>query len=109
MRNWRDNELIDNVTYKRLICNNGNLPRWYGLPKVHKENHPLRIIVSSLGSPTYNITLYLHDILSHSVNKPTSHMRDSWSFAKNIKRFIIKEGELLISLRYIPTFQKLLS
>jgi len=51
IRSWFENKIVDEVTYKRLKCTNGNLPRCYGLPKIHKPGYPLRIIVSSVGSP----------------------------------------------------------
>lgn len=38
--------------------------RLYGLPKVHKENHPLRPILSAIGTANYNIAKYLVPILA---------------------------------------------
>lgn len=104
VKSWRDNDLIDDATYKRLNTTNGNLPRCYGLPKIHKTNFPLRIIVSSLGSPVYNVARYLHDILERSVKKPTSHIKDGWTFANNIKNHAISNNELLISLDVTSLF-----
>lgn len=77
IKTWRNNEIIDENTYKCLNCTNGNLPRCYGLPKVHKPGYPLRIIVSSVGSPLYNVAKFLHDILHESIKKPKSHIKDS--------------------------------
>jgi len=34
---WYKGEVIDTLTYKALNCTNGNLPRCYGLPKVHES------------------------------------------------------------------------
>ena len=42
----------DNL-YKRLYPTGANAPKFYGLPKVHKDNIPLRPIVSSVGSVSY--------------------------------------------------------
>jgi len=41
VRNWHNSNLIEETTYKQLVCNNGNLPRCYGLPKIHKAGYPL--------------------------------------------------------------------
>jgi len=60
IKTWREMEIVDEVTYRRLKCTNGNLPRCYGLPKIHKPGHPLRIIVSSLGSPLYGVAKFLN-------------------------------------------------
>ncbi len=37
--------------------------KFYGLPKIHKPNVPLRPIVASQGSPTYVLAKYLAEIL----------------------------------------------
>ena len=44
---------IDNTTYKRLYPTGAGSPKYYGLPKIHKQGVPLRPIVSSRGAATY--------------------------------------------------------
>jgi len=95
---WADNKIIDDPTYKSLRCTNGNLPRCYGLPKIHKEGFPLRIVVSSVGSPTYDMARYLHEILNNSIKKPASNIKDSWSFVRKINKIMIDSDEILMSL-----------
>jgi len=104
VKSWRDNDLIDVSTYKLLNTTNGNLPRCYGLPKIHKTNAPLRIIVSSLGSPVYNIARFIHEILERSIRKPSSHIKDGWTFANIIKNHTIKDNEVLVSLDVTSLF-----
>ncbi|XP_011859249.1 PREDICTED: uncharacterized protein LOC105556755 [Vollenhovia emeryi] len=104
VKSWHDNDIIDTQTYRSLNCTNGNLPRCYGLPKIHKNGYPLRIIVSTLGSPLYNIARFLHDILHHSVHKPMSHVKDSWSFVQKISNTTIRPDELLVSLDVTSLF-----
>uniref|UniRef100_H3A900 Uncharacterized protein n=1 Tax=Latimeria chalumnae TaxID=7897 RepID=H3A900_LATCH len=55
-------------------------PRFYGLPKIHKEGNPLRPIVSNIGSPTYALTKYLCDIISPLVNNSTCTVKNSYQF-----------------------------
>lgn len=76
LRSWRENQLIDEAVYKLLNITNGNLSRCYGLPKIHKAGFPVRIIVSSLGSPLYNVFKYFHSILHNSIKKPNSHIKN---------------------------------
>ncbi|XP_043263261.1 uncharacterized protein LOC122403673 [Colletes gigas] len=38
-------------------------PKLYGLPKIHKDNIPLRPIVSAINSPTHNLAKYLCRVL----------------------------------------------
>ena len=35
---------------------------FYGLPKIHKENVPLRPIMSAIGSPTYELSKHLANL-----------------------------------------------
>ena len=44
---------INNITYKRLYPTGAGSPKYYGLPKIHKAGVPLRPIISSKGSATY--------------------------------------------------------
>ncbi|XP_011859448.1 PREDICTED: uncharacterized protein LOC105556944 [Vollenhovia emeryi] len=104
VKSWLDNNIIDDHTYRNLRCTNGNLPRCYGLPKIHKAGYPLRIIVSTLGSPIYNVASFIHAILIKSLQKPTSHIKDSWSFVKAITQRRIKDDEILISLDVTALF-----
>ncbi|XP_011687064.1 PREDICTED: uncharacterized protein LOC105449506 [Wasmannia auropunctata] len=51
---WKKNEFISDHTYKTLLTTDGVIPRAYGLPKIHKPNNPLRIIVfgTPMGGPS---------------------------------------------------------
>jgi|GEM_PF-1112420 len=95
---WRDSKIIDEGAYKKLKCTNGNLPRCYGLPKIHKPGHPLRIIVSSLGSPLYDIAKSLNKLLSDSLKKPASHVKDGWTFARCITQVTVDTTATMVSL-----------
>lgn len=98
VKSWRDNNLIDEHTYNNLKCTNGNTPRAYGLPKIHKAGTPLRIIISSIGSPFYMVANFLHNILQKSIIKPRSFVKDGWAFANLIKNKAIDSAEILASL-----------
>jgi len=54
--------------------NDGTIPRAYGLPKIHKMGYPLRIIVTSVNSPLYNLAYYLHLIIKKSIPAALSHI-----------------------------------
>ena len=58
----------DNL-YKRLYPTGANAPKFYGLPKVHKDGTPLRPIVSSVGSVSYETAKELSRILKPLVGK----------------------------------------
>jgi len=107
LKMWLKNNIIDELTYKKLKCTNGNLPRCYGLPKIHKPGYPLRIIVSSLGSPLYEVAKFLNNVLGVSVKRPASHTRDCWTFAKKIKGATIESDTILLSLDVASLFTNL--
>lgn len=104
IKSWRESDIITESTYKHLNCTNGNLPRCYGQPKVHKTNFPLRIIVSTVGSPLYNLSCFLHDILQASIPKPNSYIKDSWSFVRAVTNFHIKNSETLVSFDVVSLY-----
>jgi len=104
LKTWRDNDIIDEKTYRALKCTNGNLPMCYGLPKIHKPGYPLRIVVSSVGSPLYDMAKFVHAILSASIKKPYSHVKDAWSFAATLKGTTIEPHEMLVSLDVTALF-----
>ena len=56
-------ERMDEKLLKKLKTTDGPTPRIYGLPKNHKNNNPLRPIVSFSGSTTYQLSKYLSLIL----------------------------------------------
>ena len=58
----KNNNYIDADVSKRLKAYNSVPPKIYGLPKLHKQNRPLRSIVSCVNSPGYKISRFLHDI-----------------------------------------------
>ena len=44
---------INEALYKKLYPTGAGVPKFYGLPKIHKKETPLRPIVSSIGSVSY--------------------------------------------------------
>ena len=81
---WRKLNLLgDKMERKDPITTNTNLARMYGLPKVHKDNCPLRPVVSYINSP-YFMVKFFNNILK-SVRKPFSNIKNSFEFINKIK------------------------
>ena len=89
-------EYISEQTFRSLYITDCNLPRAYGLPKIHKPDNPLRIIISSLDSPTYNMASFLQNILKKVPNS-LSYVRDSSHLVKELKDIVVPEGHILVS------------
>lgn len=83
-KNLLNNNYIDDSTYKKLICHNGTLARIYGLPKLHKINHPLRPIVAAYTEPQNNLSKYFSKILKNTLLKSKYISKDSWHLKHKI-------------------------
>ena len=88
---------IDNTTYKRLYPTGAGSPKYYGLPKIHKQGVPLRPIVSSRGSATYETAKELAKILKLLVGKSPHHVQNNQDFLDSIKGIKIKPEECIMS------------
>jgi len=75
-----------------------SLPKAYGLPKLHKENIPFRIIVSSIGTTLYSVADYLQKILHNSLPPSMGQVKNSFELFNRLLGMTIPENHLLISL-----------
>lgn len=101
---WRESDDISNTTYRSLYVSDGILPRAYGLPKIHKLNHPFRIIVSSLNSPLYQFASYLHRIMHKWFSEAQSHILNSFQLVNKLSHTSVKDNFTLISLDAVSLF-----
>lgn len=101
---WKKNSHISDSVYGRLNRTDGILPRAYGLPKLHKPNCPLRIIVSSINSPLYNLSLFLHKLIYDNVPKAASRVINSFHLVSKLSTAKIEEHYKLISLDAVSLF-----
>jgi len=93
----KEEEGIDQITYRRLYPTTEVPPKFYGLPKIHKVGTPLRPIVSSVNSITYCSAKHLADILSPLVGQSPHHIVNSQHFAETIKGQRVEPDEVLRS------------
>ncbi|KMQ83928.1 reverse transcriptase [Lasius niger] len=101
---WRNSEFISKSTYRFLYNSDGVLPRAYGLPKIQKQNWPLRLIVSSLNSPLYQLASFLHRTMLKSFPKANSYISNSFDLMNRISNLCIDDDYDLISLDVISVF-----
>jgi len=71
-----------------------------GLPKIHKKGIPLRIIVSCINSPFYNLAGFLKDIIKKSLNyeKNLGYIKNSYELVKKINGLPLPEDYRIVSL-----------
>lgn len=60
------------------------IPIFYGLPKIHKQDTPLRPIVSQIDSPSYKINKFLDYILTTAEKEIPYLLQDTTKFLQNI-------------------------
>ena len=75
---------LSDETYHNLRSFAGSVSCFYGLPKIHKPDTPLRPIVSFLSSPTYRLSKFLASLLKPVVGQNVHHVRNSQQFAEFI-------------------------
>ena len=89
--------LIDSNTYKSMYPTGCVPPKFYGLPKIHKPDTPLRPIVSSCGSVTYGVAKELAKILKPLVGKSPHHITSTQDFVEQARHIKLEPGECLSS------------
>ena len=101
------NSNLDDGLKKRSVPTREITPMIYGLPKIHKEGVPLRPIVNTIGSPTYQLAKYLAKILGPLVGNKDSFIKDSSEFVKLIKDEKIKPKDMISSFYVVSLFTKI--
>ena len=76
---------MNEVTYRRLYPRGASSPKFYGLPKVHRQGVPLRPIVSSIGAIIYQSSNELSKILKLLVGKSPHHVHNNEEFLQHLK------------------------
>ena len=93
----RDNNLIKQQEYFKLKPTGTQPPRFYGLPKIHKVGTPTRPIVSYTGTPLYEISKYVTNILKPYGKLKEQNAHSSKSFSAFICQQKIEPDETMVS------------
>ena len=85
--------------YNQLLPTGNSSPpvRFYGLPKIHKANCPIRPIVSACGTSTYNLAKYLTKILKVYIGHASSFIKDSKDLMDKLQSIKLQDNEELVS------------
>ncbi|XP_021965743.1 uncharacterized protein LOC110860936 [Folsomia candida] len=82
------------------------IPKFYGLPKIHKDGVPFRPIVDFRNSPSYNLAHFLNKILKCVTSKFPTSLKNSYEFADKIKNFIVPPNHELVSFDVTSLFTR---
>jgi len=82
IKKWFTKEYITKREMLQLRSSDSLLPKAYGLPKLHKDNVPLRLIVSSINTALYPIAKFLNKIISDSIPQTDYQVKNSFELCK---------------------------
>ena len=88
---------ITEEKYKKMYPTGAGAPKFYGLPKIHKQDTPLRPIVSSTGTVSYNTAKELARIIKPLVGMSTHHLQNTKDFIQQLKEVKLQQDETIIS------------
>ena len=100
LKSLKDQDKLNN----QIRPKDATIAKFYGLPKIHKDNNPLRPIVSLPGSPTYNLSKYLADILKPLVSTSPHSVKNVNAFLSKIKDIHVEPDEIMISFDVVSLF-----
>lgn len=105
IKNFNNNNYLEfNYDKNGLTQTNTVLSRAYGLPKIHKQNYPLRPIISTINSPTHFLSKLIDSDLTKCLNRPKSYIKNSFVLKEKLTDIFIPQGYILLSLDVTSLF-----
>ena len=85
--------------YERIYPSDAIPPRMYGVVKAHKpeKNFPMRVVVSTVGSPAYGISSHLVNLVQPTLDKNKTRLKNSQTFVDQAKTWDIGATETQVS------------
>lgn len=81
----------------KFFVSNPEVPKMYGLPKVHKTGEKMRKIVSNVKSPLVKIARWLVSDMRKHGNFEGLYVKNSFEFVEKAKNIELEEDEIMIS------------
>ena len=88
---------MNEEVYKEMYPTGAGIPKFYGLPKIHKAGTPLRPIVSSRGSIAYGTAKELARILKPLAGKSAYSVQNTKDFVEQLKNIKLLPQECITS------------
>ena len=104
LKDWEKNDKIPKPLYYNLYPTSEEPPKMYGLPKIHKQDTPLRPIVSSVGSITQNAAKHLAPVLNSVKGKTPHAIKNSADFVNKIQDLEVPPGRTMVSFDVTALF-----
>jgi len=94
---------MSDLIYAKITPSGSRAGVMYGLPKIHKENIPVRPIISAIGTYNYKTAKYLVEILTPLVDHKYI-LKDTSEFVYKISTIDPKKDKYLISYDVVSLF-----
>ena len=104
LQDFKKSGNISDIQYKRLYPTSTMIPRFYGLPKIHKSDIPLRPIVASRGSLTYQVAKYVAYLLAPLVGRNGFALKNSADLVAQMKDCTLDDDDILVSFDVTALF-----
>src|SRR5882724_10786693 len=99
---------LDDDTKKNIINDNAYAPYIKGLPKIHKENAPLRPIINFRSAPSYLLASYLLQQFTKIIKIPNSTaVKNSFELIEKLKDFELQDDYKLISFDIVGMYSNI--
>lgn len=95
---------ISKYEYDKMKSGDSNIPRFYCLPKVHKEGVPFRPIVALPGSPNYRLSKELWRRLRYLVENSEYSIKSAQQFLARVQQINVDADEVMVSFDVTSLF-----
>ncbi|XP_061389122.1 uncharacterized protein LOC133324293 [Musca vetustissima] len=97
------NKLISKWEKSKLTSISASAPDLYGLPKIHKENTPLRPIAASTNVPCYNLAQYVGKLL-RTIISPTYNIKNCMDLKDKLNDIKLDKDDIMVSFDVVSLF-----
>lgn len=108
---FKKNKKLKDLIIENKLCfqpNTLHLPKFYGLPKIHKEGLPLRPITSTCGATGYFVAKLFDLLLNEVFPRSDLHIRDIFEFNDYLNRHSAdirnRDDYILVSFDVVSMF-----
>ena len=86
IRELYNKKIINQNLFWQLHSTSTSTPTLYGQTKIHKNDLPMRPIISSIGAYNYNLSKYLANKIAQCKPKSSSYIKDAFEFVRAIQQ-----------------------
>ena len=97
--------LLDDITKRMVKQINPQAPQFNGLPKIHKQNTPIRPLINFKTSPGYKIAKKIAIIIKNNIILDNNHsIKNNFDFIEKTKNIDIKNNFKLASFDIVNMY-----